>query len=100
MMSWLRSTRRLNKASRGGSDRMATLSAKAKQQARLLAAHFGARDREQAKLHLRRAIAQACTAADDNRLRTKAFPAAYRDLGSLGFRWFKFHRYWFAIEET
>jgi plasmid stabilization system protein ParE len=79
---------------------MATLSFNARQQARQLSGHFGFKDRPQARIYLRRAISQACIAADDPRLRTKVFPAAYPDLASLGFRWFKLHRYWFAIEET
>jgi hypothetical protein len=79
---------------------MATLSIKALRQAQALSDHFGYRDREQARSKLRRTIADACIAAEDECLRTKPFPSVYRDLAGLGFRWFKLHWYWFAIEEA
>jgi len=34
--------------------------------------------------------------ADDPQHPTRTFPSSYQDLESLGFRWFKVHRYWFG----
>jgi hypothetical protein len=33
-------------------------------------------------------------------LSTRAFPAIYASVVSSGYRWFKVHRYWFALRST
>jgi hypothetical protein len=79
---------------------MAALSRKARLQAAELSVYFRLKHRERADQLLRNAILMARIRADDPHHPTRTFPSSYQDLEPLGFRWFKVHRYWFAVEET
>ncbi len=79
---------------------MAFLSIRADFQSERLARHFAARNRIEAVYRLQRAVSEALVKADNEALRTRAYPSVYRELADLGFRWFKIHRYWFAIVVT
>ena len=79
---------------------MATLSGRAQQQLDRLLIHFIAAGRVEAAIRLRETVALALVKADIPSLMTRAYPSVYSKLASLGFRWFKLHRYWFALDTT
>jgi plasmid stabilization system protein ParE len=79
---------------------MAILSNKASRQLNTLIKYYLSKGRLEAAIRLQSAVSEALARADSEHFRTRAFPANYEKLASRGYRWFKVHRYWFAMKAT